>query len=34
MLPGMPCIYYGDEAGMTGYRDPFNRCFYPMGQGG
>ena len=31
MLPGMPCIYYGDEAGMTGYRDPFNRCFYPWG---
>ena len=32
MLPGMPCIYYGDEAGMTGYRDPFNRCFYPWGR--
>lgn len=32
MLPGMPCIYYGDEAGMTGYRDPFNRCFYPWGK--
>ena len=27
-LPGTPCIYYGDEAGMEGYRDPFNRgCF-------
>ncbi len=24
-LPGLPCIYYGDEAGMEGYRDPFNR---------
>ncbi len=31
MLPGMACIYYGDEAGMTGYRDPFNRGFYPWG---
>ncbi len=30
-LPGAPCIYYGDEAGMTGYRDPFNRGFYPWG---
>lgn len=27
-LPGNPCIYYGDEIGMYGYRDPFNRlCF-------
>lgn len=31
-LPGAPCIYYGDEAGMTGYRDPFNRGFYPWGE--
>lgn len=30
-LPGMPCVYYGDEAGLTGYRDPFNRCCYPWG---
>ena len=27
-LPGSPCIYYGDEIGMQGYEDPFNRCFY------
>lgn len=31
-MPGAPCIYYGDEAGMTGYRDPFNRAFYPWGE--
>ena len=30
-LPGVPCIYYGDEAGMAGYRDPFNRGCYPWG---
>lgn len=30
-LPGVPCIYYGDEAGMEGYRDPFNRACYPWG---
>lgn len=31
-LPGIPCIYYGDEAGMQGYRDPFNRMPYPWGK--
>lgn len=30
-LPGVPCIYYGDEAGMEGCRDPFNRGCYPWG---
>lgn len=30
-LPGIPCVYYGDEAGLSGYRDPFNRCCYPWG---
>ena len=24
-LPGVPCIYYGDERGMQGFLDPFNR---------
>ncbi|WEV57087.1 glycoside hydrolase family 13 protein [Ligilactobacillus acidipiscis] len=28
-LPGVPCIYYGDEVGMTGGADPDNRRFYP-----
>lgn len=28
-LPGIPCIYYGDEAGQQGYKDPFNRRTYP-----
>lgn len=26
---GVPCIYYGDEVGMQGGRDPFNRGTYP-----
>ncbi len=30
--PGCPCIYYGDEIGMEGYRDPFNRRTYPWGR--
>lgn len=30
-LPGMPCIYYGDEAGQTGMADPFCRGTYPWG---
>lgn len=31
-LPGVPCLYYGDEAGMQGYKDPFNRFCYPWGK--
>ncbi|MGN1095233.1 MAG: alpha-amylase family glycosyl hydrolase, partial [Eubacteriales bacterium] len=31
-LPGVPCIYYGDEIGMEGERDPFNRRPYPWGR--
>ena len=28
MLPGVPCIYYGDENGAEGHIDPFcRRCF-------
>ena len=27
-LRGVPCIYYGDEIAMQGYRDPFNRAYY------
>lgn len=27
-LPGMPCVYYGDEVGMHGLLDPFNRMPY------
>ncbi len=29
MLPGMPVIYYGDEVGLEGGKDPYNRLFYP-----
>lgn len=28
-LPGIPCLYYGDEVGLYGYKDPFNRKPYP-----
>ena len=31
-LPGMPCIYYGDEAGLRGGKDPDNRRPYPWGR--
>jgi glycosidase len=31
-LPGAPSIYYGDEAGMEGGKDPFCRCTYPWGK--
>ena len=30
-FPGAPMIYYGDEAGMEGFEDPFNRGGYPWG---
>ncbi len=28
-LPGVPCVFYGDEAGLEGYRDPFCRRPFP-----
>lgn len=28
-LPGVPCVYYGDEAGVEGYADPFCRSTFP-----
>lgn len=30
-LPGVPCLYYGDEAGVQGFEDPLNRGTYPWG---
>ncbi len=31
VLPGVPCLYYGDEAGAQGFADPYNRGTYPWG---
>ncbi len=31
-LPGIPCVYYGDEAGMQGAPDPYSRATYPWGR--
>ena len=31
-FPGAPTVYYGDEAGMEGYEDPFNRRTFPWGK--
>jgi cyclomaltodextrinase / maltogenic alpha-amylase / neopullulanase len=28
-MPGAPCIYYGDEIGLTGATDPFSRAAFP-----
>lgn len=32
--PGAPAIYYGDEVGLTGGPDPFNRAGYPWADKG
>ena len=31
-LFGVPTIYYGDEVGMQGFFDPYNRKFFPWGE--
>ncbi len=31
-LPGIPSLFYGDEAGMMGWSDPLNRGTYPWGR--
>ncbi len=31
-LPGVPCVFYGDEAGVEGFGDPACRATYPWGQ--
>jgi len=31
-LPGVPSVYYADEAGSQGLKDPFNRKTYPWGR--
>jgi glycosidase len=31
-FPGSPCVYYGDEAGMEGFEDPFHRRGFPWGR--
>ena len=30
-FPGSPTVYYGDECGVEGWEDPFNRRPYPWG---
>ncbi len=31
VYPGAPSVYYGDETGLEGFRDPFNRRTFPWG---
>ncbi|MCL1806628.1 MAG: glycoside hydrolase family 13 protein [Oscillospiraceae bacterium] len=31
-FPGSPTVLYGDEAGLEGFEDPFNRRGYPWGR--
>ena len=32
-VPGLPTVFYGDEVGLEGYKDPFNRRPYPWKKG-
>ena len=34
MFPGAPAVYYGDEVGLTGGDDPYNRATYPWADRG
>ncbi len=31
-FPGAPTVYYGDEVGMEGFEDPYNRRTFPWGR--
>jgi 4-alpha-glucanotransferase len=31
-FPGVPSVYYGDEAGAEGFGDPYNRAPFPWGR--
>ncbi len=31
-LPGIACVYYGDEVGLDGFLDPYSRKGYPYGK--
>jgi cyclomaltodextrinase / maltogenic alpha-amylase / neopullulanase len=33
-MPGAPCIYYGDEIGMSAAKDPFCRAAFPWPDAG
>jgi len=33
-FPGAPCIFYGDEVGLTGHHDPGARVAFPWGRPG
>jgi glycosidase len=33
-FPGSPAVFYGDEVGVTGGADPFNRATYPWADAG
>jgi len=34
VFPGAPSVYYGDEVGVTGGDDPYNRATYPWADRG